>query len=122
MTTLPSQHPAQRRSKSHGTARARAAAWRCEHFRGDHAIDIKGHRNIVTETDVAAELRIIEILRAEYPDHAVLSEETAADTDAVARLDVGDRSDRRHEELRHRRPVLVHEHRALLRCGAGGRR
>lgn len=55
-------------------------AWQCARaggalalasFRGDHAIDIKGHRNIVTETDVAAELRIIEILRAEYPDHAV---------------------------------------------------
>jgi len=43
---------------------------------------VKGHRNIVTETYVAAELRIIEILRAEYPSHAVLSEETAADTDA----------------------------------------
>jgi myo-inositol-1(or 4)-monophosphatase len=51
-------------------------------FRGDHAIDVKGHRNIVTETDIAAELRIIEILQAEYPTHAVLSEETAADTDA----------------------------------------
>jgi myo-inositol-1(or 4)-monophosphatase len=51
-------------------------------FRGEHAIDVKGHRNIVTETDVAAELQIIEILRAEYPAHAVLSEETAADTDA----------------------------------------
>jgi myo-inositol-1(or 4)-monophosphatase len=51
-------------------------------FRGEHAINVKGHRNIVTETDVAAELRIIEILRAEYPAHAVLSEETAADTDA----------------------------------------
>jgi len=71
--------------------RAIDIAWQCaraggglalEHFRGDHAIDVKGHRNIVTETDVAAELRIIEILRAEYPDHGILSEETAADTDA----------------------------------------
>ncbi len=66
-------------------------AWLCAHaggalalesFRGEHAIDVKGYRNIVTETDVAAELRIIEILRSEYPSHAVLSEETAADTDA----------------------------------------
>ena len=71
-------------------ATALEVAWNCAraggglalaHFRGDHQIDIKGHRNIVTETDVAAELRIIEILRAEYPDHAVLSEETAHDTD-----------------------------------------
>ena len=66
-------------------------AWQCGRaggalalakFRGTHAIDIKGHRNIVTETDVAAELRIIEILRSEYPTHKILSEETAADTDA----------------------------------------
>jgi myo-inositol-1(or 4)-monophosphatase len=72
-------------------AQAIDVAWQCAraggalalaNFRGDHAIDIKGHRNIVTETDIAAELRIIEMLRAEYPDHAVLSEETAADTDA----------------------------------------
>ncbi len=66
-------------------------AWRCARAAGDlalarfrtpHAIDIKGHRNIVTETDVEAELRIKAILAAEYPGHKILSEETAADTDA----------------------------------------
>ncbi len=66
-------------------------AWQCaraggaialERFRGAQTIDIKGHRNIVTETDVAAELRIMSILAVEYPDHKILSEETAADTDA----------------------------------------
>jgi fructose-1,6-bisphosphatase/inositol monophosphatase family enzyme len=65
-------------------------AWRCareggrlalERFGGVQAIDIKGHRNIVTETDVAVELKIKAILASEYPSHKILSEETAADTD-----------------------------------------
>ncbi|HEY8173421.1 MAG TPA: inositol monophosphatase family protein [Dehalococcoidia bacterium] len=76
---------------SRSGAKAIDVAWRCaraggalalERFRGDHDIDIKGHRNIVTETDVAAELLIKQIIADEFPDHAVLSEETASDTDA----------------------------------------
>lgn len=51
-------------------------------FRGAHTIDSKGRGNVVTEADVEAELRIKAILAAEYPDHKILSEETAADTDA----------------------------------------
>src|SRR6185295_12594900 len=74
-------------------ADAMDVAWRCARaagdlalarFRSGHRIDVKGHRNIVTETDVEAELRIKAILAAEYPDHKVLSEETAADTDATS--------------------------------------
>ena len=66
-------------------------AWRCardagahalSRFRGGHVIDVKGHRNIVTETDVECELRVKAILAEEYPDHKILSEETASDTDA----------------------------------------
>jgi fructose-1,6-bisphosphatase/inositol monophosphatase family enzyme len=66
-------------------------AWRCaraaggialERFRGAHDIDVKGHRNIVTETDVEAELLIKQILAEEFPGHAILSEETASGTDA----------------------------------------
>jgi len=38
----------------------------------------KGRGNFVTETDLAAERAVLELLRGEYPDHAVLSEETAA--------------------------------------------
>jgi fructose-1,6-bisphosphatase/inositol monophosphatase family enzyme len=65
-------------------------AWRCVRaaaeialgrFRGEHAIAVKGRGNVVTEADVEVELRIKDILRYEYPDHAILSEETAADTD-----------------------------------------
>ena len=66
-------------------------AWQCarsggglalSRFRGDQVIDVKGHRNVVTETDVEAELRIKAILADAYPQHKILSEETASDTDA----------------------------------------
>jgi len=72
-------------------ARAIDVAWRCardagahalSRFRGEQTIDVKGHRNIVTQTDVECELRVKAILAEEYPDHKILSEETASDTDA----------------------------------------
>jgi len=65
-------------------------AWRCVraageialgHFRGDHAVATKGRGNVVTEADVEVELRLKGILLGEFPDHKILSEETAADTD-----------------------------------------
>lgn len=40
----------------------------------------KGRGNVVTETDFAAEQAVHEVLRREFPGHAVLSEETAANT------------------------------------------
>lgn len=39
---------------------------------------VKGRGNYVTETDLAAEMAILDVLRGEFPDVAVLSEETAA--------------------------------------------
>jgi fructose-1,6-bisphosphatase/inositol monophosphatase family enzyme len=39
---------------------------------------VKGRGNLVTAADLTSERAIHEILAAEYPDHAVLSEETAA--------------------------------------------
>lgn len=41
---------------------------------------VKGRGNVVTETDFAAERATMEILSAEFPDHAILSEESAAST------------------------------------------
>src|SRR3970040_2427692 len=38
---------------------------------------VKGRGNFLTETDLAAERAVLEILRQEDPDHAVLAEETA---------------------------------------------
>lgn len=40
-------------------------------------VRVKGRGNFLTETDLAAERAVLEILRQEYPDHAVLAEETA---------------------------------------------
>ena len=40
---------------------------------------VKGRGNFVTETDLSAEAVTLDILREEYPGHAVLSEETASD-------------------------------------------
>lgn len=66
-------------------------AWRCGRVAGDlalsrfrraQAIDVKGHRNIVTATDVEAELLVKNVLAEEFPDHKILSEETASETDA----------------------------------------
>jgi fructose-1,6-bisphosphatase/inositol monophosphatase family enzyme len=53
-----------------------------DRFGAAHRIDSKGRGNVVTETDVDVELLIKERLAREYPGHAVLSEETAAGTDA----------------------------------------
>jgi len=41
---------------------------------------VKGRGNVVTETDFAAEQAVMAILREAFPEHAILSEETAADT------------------------------------------
>jgi len=77
--------------RSTSGAAAIDVAWRCARaagdfalarFRGEQTIDVKGHRNIVTATDVEAERRAIAALAEEFPDHKVLSEETAAGTDA----------------------------------------
>ncbi len=71
-------------------AKAIDVAWRCvreggaralEGFRGDRTVDVKGRGNVVTDADVAVELLIKAILQSEFPDHAILSEETSASTD-----------------------------------------
>lgn len=43
-------------------------------------VEVKGRGNVVTDTDFAVEAAVRDILRTEYPDHVILSEETAADT------------------------------------------
>jgi myo-inositol-1(or 4)-monophosphatase len=64
-------------------------ALRCAHTAGDilaqrflqpQVVGQKGRNNPVTESDLLAERSILEILGAEFPDHAVLSEETRQDT------------------------------------------
>jgi myo-inositol-1(or 4)-monophosphatase len=48
-----------------------------ERFRAPQDVSVKGRGNLVTATDVDVERLIQDILRQEYPEHAVLSEETA---------------------------------------------
>ena len=49
-----------------------------EAFGDGPAVSVKGNRNIVTETDIAVERAVHAVLGREYPEHAILSEETAA--------------------------------------------
>ena len=49
-----------------------------ESFGRPQTVQVKGRGNITTAADLASEQAIREILGAEYPDHAILSEETAA--------------------------------------------
>jgi myo-inositol-1(or 4)-monophosphatase len=50
-----------------------------EHMHGERQLSYKeGRANIVTEVDVLVEKRVIDLLRSEYPDHNILSEESPA--------------------------------------------
>jgi fructose-1,6-bisphosphatase/inositol monophosphatase family enzyme len=59
-----------------------AGALALSRFRAEQNIGSKGHRNVVTDTDIDCELLIKRLLAEEYPSHQVLSEETAPATDA----------------------------------------
>jgi fructose-1,6-bisphosphatase/inositol monophosphatase family enzyme len=74
-------------------AKAIDVAWRCVReggaialagFRGDRTIEMKSRGNVVTDADLAVEGRVTSILQAEFPAHAILSEETSADTDPMS--------------------------------------
>jgi myo-inositol-1(or 4)-monophosphatase len=47
-----------------------------EDFGGSKEIRFKGLRDIVTEADLAAQARAIEVIRSRYPDHDILGEES----------------------------------------------
>jgi len=59
---------------------AEATRIMCDGFGRVGVSQVKGRGNVLTETDLAVERAVTEILRAEFPEHAILSEETAADT------------------------------------------
>jgi len=59
-------------------------------------VKAKGRGNFLTDTDLEAEAAILEVLRAEYPDHAVLSEETRAEASSESWLWVVDPLDGTH--------------------------
>jgi len=47
------------------------------HFRGDRQVQYKGHANIVTDVDLRAENVLKAFLQSEFPDHNIISEESA---------------------------------------------
>lgn len=49
-----------------------------ERYPAERAITVKGYRDIATEVDVAAEAIILDLIRARFPDHTVLSEEAGS--------------------------------------------
>lgn len=49
-------------------------------FQAEKGVQHKGKGNLVTEIDLLAEKTVIEILKQEYPDHKILSEETNPST------------------------------------------
>jgi fructose-1,6-bisphosphatase/inositol monophosphatase family enzyme len=78
--------------KAASGAKAIDVAWRCvreggaialERFRGERRIDTKSRGNVVTDADFEVERLVQSILQEEFPEHAILSEETSADTDPM---------------------------------------
>ncbi len=49
-----------------------------EMYPASHHVTIKGYRDIVTEADTRAEEIVLEVIRARFPEHAILSEEAGA--------------------------------------------
>ncbi len=52
-----------------------------ERFGQPERIEAKGRGNLVTETDLAVEAAVLELLSREFPGHRAMSEETAAEID-----------------------------------------
>ncbi len=44
-------------------------------YPAERSLSFKGYRDLVTEADVAAEATVLDVIRARFPHHAVLSEE-----------------------------------------------
>ena len=59
-------------------------------FRQPQEINVKGRGNLVTETDLEIETYLKETLLEEFPDHRILSEETASETDTAGWVWVAD--------------------------------
>ena len=50
-----------------------------ENFGKIKRVDSKGVRDLVSNVDIASEKRIIELIKAQYPDHSILCEESEGD-------------------------------------------
>ncbi|KPK46262.1 MAG: hypothetical protein AMJ77_06240 [Dehalococcoidia bacterium SM23_28_2] len=65
-------------------------------FGGPQDVAVKGRGNVVTAADLASERAICDILAAEYPEHSILSEETAASAEGEEWMWVVDPLDGTH--------------------------
>jgi myo-inositol-1(or 4)-monophosphatase len=65
-------------------AAAAATIVRARH-RSPGPVKLKGHRDIVTEVDIAAQAAAQAVIAARFPQHAILGEESAPDEQPVAR-------------------------------------
>jgi myo-inositol-1(or 4)-monophosphatase len=59
-------------------AARRAGRVLAERFEGERTIEFKGGIDLVTDADKAAEEALLDFLRSEFPDHAVLAEESGS--------------------------------------------
>ncbi len=69
-------------------AARRAGQVIAERYPSERSVTVKGHRDIVTEVDTAAEAIILGLIRERFPDHAIISEE-AQDSATGDKLDRG---------------------------------
>ena len=60
-------------------AAKRAGQVIAERYPAGRNATFKGYRDLVTDTDVAAEAVILDLIRARFPDHAILAEEGGGD-------------------------------------------
>ena len=108
--TTPEMTIAEAAAKAGGEVAAR-------YFRDGVTMRSKDVANLVSDADVEAEHAIADVIRAAFPDHAILGEE-AYQGRRHRRTPLGRRPDRRHEQLRPRHPPLRRLG-GLLSPGAG---
>jgi myo-inositol-1(or 4)-monophosphatase len=61
-----------------------------DHFYRKHTVKTKTPRDLVTEVDIASEKRILDLIKKNFPDHSILSEESGKDQEASEYLWVVD--------------------------------
>jgi myo-inositol-1(or 4)-monophosphatase len=76
MTTLPLSKSGKNALEVATEAARKAGVILKAHFREETQVHYKGRANIVTDIDLRSEKRLKSFLRAEYPDHNILSEES----------------------------------------------
>lgn len=56
-------------------AARRAGQVIAECYPAKRSVTVKGYRDVVTDTDIAAETAIVDLIRSRFPEHAIISEE-----------------------------------------------